>query len=113
MHAEAASWEATDWSRIAGLYDGLMAVDPSPVVAINRAVAVAHAESAEAGLALLDELAGERRLDRYQPLYAARAELLHRTGDRRAAHAAYARAIELSGNARERDELERRRARLT
>jgi len=77
-------------------------------VTVNRAVAVAFAESPQAGLAILDGVA-DARLERYLPLHAARAELLHRAGDAAAADAAYARAIELSGNAAERSALERRR----
>jgi RNA polymerase sigma-70 factor, ECF subfamily len=110
VHAEAASFEATDWPQIAGLYGELARRDPSPVVAINRAVAVAFAEGWEAGLALLDQLEADARLDRYQPLHAARADLLRRAGDMAGADVAYARAIELSGNAQERAALQRRRA---
>jgi RNA polymerase sigma-70 factor, ECF subfamily len=109
LHAQAPSLEATDWPQIAALYGELASRDPSPVVAINRAVAVGFAEGWQAGLALLDELDPDARLDRYQPLHAARAELLRRAGDRAGADAAYARAIALAGNARERAALERRR----
>jgi RNA polymerase sigma-70 factor (ECF subfamily) len=79
---------------------------PSPVVDVNRAVALGMAGSPDAGLALLDRL----DLDRYQPFHVAHAELLRRSGDDEAADRAYARAIELSANAVERAELERRRA---
>jgi RNA polymerase sigma-70 factor, ECF subfamily len=110
LHAEAASVDVTDWAQIAELYGELARRDPSPVVAINRAVAVAFADGPEAGLKLLDGLDADRRLARYQPLYAARAELLRRAGDAAAADAAYARSISLSANAQERAALELRRA---
>jgi len=93
------------WSEIAALYEALVAVEPSPVVAVNRAVAVGHAHGAAAGLALLEPLL---TLERYQPLHAAHAELLLRCGDLDAARKAYGRAIELSGNDVERAELVRR-----
>jgi RNA polymerase sigma-70 factor, ECF subfamily len=112
VHAEASSFGATDWKQIAGLYGELARHDPSPVVAINRAVALAFADGPEAGLALLDELDADSRLARYQPFHAARAELLRRAGDPARADAAYARAIELSDNARERKGLAERRAEL-
>jgi RNA polymerase sigma-70 factor (ECF subfamily) len=106
LHDRAATWEATDWTQIAGLYEVLAAVDRSPVVTVNRAVAVGLASRPEDGLALLDGL----DLPGYLPLFAARAELLRRAGDLEAAGAAYARAISLSGNAAERAALERRRS---
>jgi RNA polymerase sigma-70 factor (ECF subfamily) len=99
-----------DWGRIAELYGALAALNPSPVIELNRAVAVGLASGPAAGLELLDPLAGE--LDNYQPLHAARAELLNRVGDVEAAARAYDRAIALSANAVERAELERRRATL-
>ena len=111
LHAQAPSWEATDWPQIAGLYAELARHDPSPVVAINRAVAVSFADAPEAGLAILDELGSDTRLERYQPLHAARADLLRRTGDAAGADAAYAKAIGLSANAAERAALERLRRR--
>jgi RNA polymerase sigma-70 factor, ECF subfamily len=82
---------------------------PSPVVEVNRAVAVGMADGPRAGLALLEAVEG---LEGYQPLHAARADLLRRAGDLAAADAAYARAIELSANAVEREELARRRGSL-
>ncbi|HEX8083082.1 MAG TPA: sigma-70 family RNA polymerase sigma factor [Solirubrobacteraceae bacterium] len=112
VHAESPRFDATDWEQIAALYARLEQLDPSPVVRVNRAVAVALADRPEAGLALLAPLEDDRRLRQYQPLHAALAELHRRAGDPEAARAAYARAIELSANAREREELERRRARL-
>jgi RNA polymerase sigma-70 factor (ECF subfamily) len=97
-----------DWPQIAALYWALARQAPSPVVEVNRAVALGMAGDPAAGLAVLDAV----DLDDYQPLHAARAELLRRSGDRTAADTAYARAIELSANAVERAELERRRAAL-
>ena len=79
VHDEAPDFAATDWAQIAGLYEQLLRHDPSPVVALNRAVAVGFAEGAEAGLALLPD---DPRLARYAPLHAARFELLRRSGRR-------------------------------
>ena len=112
LHAEAPSFAATDWGQIASLYGKLAALDGSPVVTVNLAVAVALADGPAAGLDVLAPLATDRRLDRYQPLHAARAELLRRSGDALGASESYGRAIALSGNERERAELERRRAGL-
>jgi RNA polymerase sigma-70 factor (ECF subfamily) len=109
LHGQAPTWQDTDWPQIAGLYAELAHRDASPVVAVNRAIAVAFADGPEDGLALLDAIAGDARLRRYQPLHAARAELLRRTGDAAGAHAAYATAIDLSANPAERAALERRR----
>jgi RNA polymerase sigma-70 factor (ECF subfamily) len=97
-----------DWPQIAELYAMLAGLAPSPVVEVNRAVALGMAGDPHAGLQALDGL----DLDRYQPFHAARAELLRRSGDRTGADVAYARAIELSANAVERAELQRRRAAL-
>jgi RNA polymerase sigma-70 factor (ECF subfamily) len=108
LHAQAPSFAERDWAQSAGLYAELARRDPSPVVTVNRAVAVGFAEGPEAGLALLDTVEG---LDRYQPLHAARAELLRRAGEREAADAAYATAIALSASAAERAALAAVRAR--
>jgi RNA polymerase sigma-70 factor (ECF subfamily) len=97
-----------DWPQIAELYAMLGQVAPSPVVEVNRAVALGMAGDPQAGLQTLAAL----DLDRYQPFHAARAELLRRAGDEAAAADAYARAIELSANAVERAELQRRRGSL-
>jgi RNA polymerase sigma-70 factor, ECF subfamily len=110
LHTQAPAWEATDWAQVAGLYADLERLDPSPVVTINRAVAVGFADGPEAGLAILDALESDARLDRYQPLHAARAELRRRAGDAAGADAAYERALALTDNAAERAALERRRA---
>jgi len=99
---------ATDWAQIAELYGALAILNPSPVVELNRAVAVGLADGPAAGLALLEPLLGDSALARYQPLYAAHAELLSRAGDTTAAALAYEQAIALTANAVERAELERR-----
>jgi RNA polymerase sigma-70 factor (ECF subfamily) len=112
LHATAATADDTDWRQIAALYGELARRAPSPVVAVNRAVAVGMACGPRAGLNMLDALATDRRLAGYQPFHAARADLLRRAGDSGAAASAYERAIELSANAVERAELERRRAAL-
>jgi RNA polymerase sigma-70 factor (ECF subfamily) len=99
--------QGADWGQIAELYGALAALNPSPVIELNRAVAVGLASGPAAGLALLHPLQGV--LADYQPLHAAHAELLRRAGDAAGAARAYARAIALSDNAVERAELERRR----
>jgi RNA polymerase sigma-70 factor (ECF subfamily) len=100
--------DPVDWPQIAALYCALARMAPSPVIEVNRAVALGMAGDPRAGLAVLDTV----DLDRYQPFHAARAELLRRSGDAAAADDAYARAIELSANAVERAELQRRRGSL-
>jgi RNA polymerase sigma-70 factor, ECF subfamily len=109
-HARAKRAEDTDWRRIAALYDRLEASAPSPVVTLNRAVAVAMADGPEDGLALLDELAETGQLDDYRLLHSARADLLRRLGRDADAAAAYRRALELATNPVERRFLERRLA---
>ncbi len=104
-HARAASVAATDWGRIAALYGDLAARAPSPVVELNRAIAIARAEGAAAGLARLDALAAEPALRRYHLLPAARADLLEQLGRRAEATAEFRRAAELATNARQRDRL--------
>jgi RNA polymerase sigma-70 factor, ECF subfamily len=99
---------ATDWAQIAELYGALARLTPSPVVELNRAVAVGLADGPAAGLDLLEPLLGDPALERYQPLHAAHAELLNRAGDAEGAVGAYERAIALTANAVERAELERR-----
>jgi RNA polymerase sigma-70 factor (ECF subfamily) len=105
LHAEAATPEATDWPQIAALYDTLAAMVPSPVVEVNRAVAVAMAQGPTAGLALLHRIEG---MEDYYPYHAARADLLRRTNEREAAADAYERALALCGNSAERAYLQRR-----
>ena len=102
----------TDWAAIVVLYDTLLAQIDSPVVAINRAVALAELHGAAAGLAALDTLAADRRLAEYQPYWAARADLLAQAGDRVAAADAYERAIGLEIDPAVRNFLQERRAEL-
>jgi RNA polymerase sigma-70 factor (ECF subfamily) len=106
VHAEATSAEKTDWPQIVGLYDRLLARHPSPVVAINRAVAVAMASGPEAGLSLIDELAADLR--DYQPWHVARADLLRRMCRTSEALEGYGLALRLTQNRAERRFLERR-----
>jgi RNA polymerase sigma-70 factor (ECF subfamily) len=101
-----------DWNAIALLYDALFALTASPVVAINRAVAIAETRGAAAGLAALDALADDARLAEYEPYWAARAELLSRSGATDAADAAYERAIGLEPDPAVRRFLQQRRALL-
>jgi RNA polymerase sigma-70 factor, ECF subfamily len=108
VHGDAASADETDWSQIAALYDQLMAVAPSPVVALNRAVAVAEVEGPEAALALVDAL----DLEGYYLFHAIRADLLRRLGREAEAAAAYEAAIGLTENAAERAFLQRGRGEL-
>jgi RNA polymerase sigma-70 factor, ECF subfamily len=108
LHDEAADVATTDWPQIVALYDVLLALAPSPVVALNRAVAVAMRDGPEAGLALLDGLAGEPRLRGYHPYATARAGLLERLGRRREAAAAYREALASAGTEPEQAHLRRR-----
>jgi RNA polymerase sigma-70 factor, ECF subfamily len=108
LQIEAPDAEATDWAQIAELYGALARLNPSPVIELNRAVAVGLAAGPAAGLELLEPLLGDPALERYQPLYAAHAELLSRAGDADGAARAYEQAIALTANAVEREELERR-----
>jgi RNA polymerase sigma-70 factor, ECF subfamily len=108
LQIQAPDAEATDWAQIAELFGALARLNPSPVVELNRAVAVGLASGPAAGLALLEPLLGDSALERYQPLHAAHAELLSRAGDAAGAARAYERAIALSANAVERAELKRR-----
>jgi len=112
VHAESPSWNDTDWREIAALYGVLGQLWPSPVVALNRAVAVGFACGADAGLAALDALAGEPQLAGYGYLPAARADFLRRLGRVEEARTAYAEALALTGNSVERDFLAARLAAL-
>jgi RNA polymerase sigma-70 factor (ECF subfamily) len=109
VHDSSPSWEQTDWRRIALLYDTLLDVWPSPVVRLNRAIAIGFAAGPETAMPLLDELATEPQLVRYPYLQAARADMLERLGRQEEADLAYAEAIALSDNERERARLERKR----
>ncbi|MFF3438596.1 RNA polymerase sigma factor [Streptosporangium sp. NPDC002721] len=108
LHDEAADVATTDWPQVVALYDVLLALAPSPVVALNRAAAVAMRDGPQAGLALLDELAEEPRLRDYHPYPMARADLLHRLGRLPEAAAAYREALGLAGTDPERAHLLRR-----
>lgn len=101
-HARAHSASATDWTRIAALYAELMRVAPSPVVELNRAVAVSMAQGPAAGLTLVEALLGDKALQRYHWLPAVRGDLLHKLGRMDEAREAFLRAAELAGNERER-----------
>ncbi len=105
VHSDAPAVQDTDWQQIVRLYDQLLAVSPTPVVALNRAVAVAEVDGPEAGLALVDAL----DLDGYYVFHAIRADLLRRLGRNAEAAAAYAAAIERTDNAAEQEYLEGRR----
>jgi RNA polymerase sigma-70 factor (ECF subfamily) len=109
LHAQAPSAAETDWPQIAALYSVLVGIHPSPVVELNRAVAIAMADGLEHGLALLDSL----HLPGYHLLPAARADLLRRLGRRAEAAAAYRQALALVTNAAERRFLERRLAEVS
>jgi RNA polymerase sigma-70 factor (ECF subfamily) len=108
VHAESPSWNDTDWREIVALYDVLTRVWPSPVVALNRAVALGFACGAAAGLAALDALATDPQLAGYGYLPAARADFLRRLGRPDEARVAYGEALLLTGNAVEREFLARR-----
>jgi RNA polymerase sigma-70 factor, ECF subfamily len=108
VHSDAADASATDWWQILQLYNQLVSIDPSPVVALNRAVAVAEVEGPDAALTLLDDL----ELDRYHLFHAIRADLLRRLGRKAEAARAYEAAIARAENAAERDFLKRRRQTL-
>jgi RNA polymerase sigma-70 factor (ECF subfamily) len=101
----------SDWAAIERLYAALSAITDSPVVAINRAVAIGETSGAEAALAYLDALPLDGRLEEYQPYWAARADLLARTTQADAAEQAYGRAIDLEADPAVREYLRRRRAR--
>ena len=108
VHCQAARAEDTDWPQILRLYDLLERVRPSPIVSLNRAVAVAMTAGPQPALALLDALAATGDLDGYHLLHAARADLLRRMGSREEAARSYMRALQLAASASERRFLERR-----
>ncbi len=110
VHTSARDVRDTDWSQIVALYDQLVRLDPSPIVALNRAVAVAELDGPEVGLAAVDGLQG--KLAGYHLYHAARADLLRRLGSNLRSRAAYDKAIELAGNTAETAYLTRRRQEL-
>ena len=110
LHGEAVSAETTDWQQISLLYGTLRHMNPTPVVALNHAVAVAMADGPEHGLAMLDKLAATGELDGYYLFHAARADLLKRAGKLEKSAEAYRQAIALTTNAVERQFLQRQLA---
>lgn len=110
-HAARRRTGATDWAAVVTLYDALLALTGSPIVAVNRAVAVGARQGAAEGLAALERVAADARLAEYQPYWAARAALLAASGDTARADAAYARAIVLATDPSERDFLRQRQMR--
>jgi RNA polymerase sigma-70 factor (ECF subfamily) len=110
VHTSARDARDTDWSQVVALYDQLVRLDPSPIVALNRAVAVAEVDGPDVALGVLDGLQGA--LDDYHAYYAARADILRRLGRSKEARAAYDRAVELAGNTAETAYLTRRRDQL-
>lgn len=110
VHTDAPSARDTDWSQIVALYDRLIRLDPSPIVRLNRAIAVAEVDGPDVALAEIDRLSDA--LDGYHAFHAARADLLRRVGRSRESRTAYDRAIQLAGNPAERAYLTRRRDQL-
>jgi RNA polymerase sigma-70 factor, ECF subfamily len=110
VHTSARDIRDTDWSQIVALYDHLVSLDPSPIVALNRAIAVAELDGPEVALASVDRL--DDALSGYHAYHATRADLLRRLGRSAESRAAYDRAIELSGNTAETTYLIRRRQQL-
>jgi len=110
QHCRAASTADTDWAQIVRLYDRLERLQPSPIVTLNRAVAVAMAEGPRPALAIMDELAAASDLDNYHLMHAARADLLRRMGSPKEAANSYKQALKLVTNESERRFLERRLA---
>ena len=108
VHAQAPSYEQTDWPQIAALYGELARRSPSPVIEVNRAVAVGLADGPLAGLAILAPVLASGELDGYGPLHTAHADLLDRAGRADEATAAWTRAIEATDNSVLREELQRR-----
>lgn len=113
VHSEAQSFQATDWNEICLLYERLYALQPSPIVALNAGVARAFAEGPEAGLAALEDPALKEALQTYQPYHVALADMLGRSGKAEQAGEAYARAIQLTENEKERAHLKERWAALS
>lgn len=108
VHAGAPTAAATDWAQIVGLYDVLLRVEPSPVIELNRAVAVAMRDGPSAGLALIDALLASGELEEYHLAHSARADLCRRLGKTKEARASYERALSLTQQEPERRFLRRR-----
>ena len=113
LHGEANVADETDWPQIAALYATLTGLIPSPIIELNRAVAVAMAQGIEHGLKMMDRLGGSGELDEYHLYHAARADLLRRLGRAAESAEAYRRALDLVGNQSERSYLVRRLAEVT
>lgn len=113
VHAQASSAAATDWAQIVGLYDLLMRAEPSPVIELNRAVAVAMRDGPSAGLAIIDALLARGELANYHLAHSARADLCRRLGRSAEARTSYERALELTQQEPERRFLQRRLAKLS
>lgn len=109
VHTSSPRFEDTDWTQIVALYDQLTVIDPGPVVALHRAIAVSERDGAPAGLAELEHIAGDRTMQQYPVFHAACGRLLALVGRMAEADAAYARAIELTDNPAERRALQRHR----
>jgi predicted RNA polymerase sigma factor len=109
-HARAATADATDWARIVRVYEELARVAPSPVIELNRAVAVSMAEGPAAGLAIIDRIADDKQMRNYHWLPSVRGDLLAKLGRKQEAKEEFERAAMLAGNARERELLMERAA---
>lgn len=112
VHAQSRSWEETDWHEITALYEMLYKVQPSPVIRVNQAVSISYSSSISDALAMLDDLEGEGELDRYQPYFAAKGDLLARSGHLADARKCFETAIKLSDNLQEKKFLIARTASL-
>jgi RNA polymerase sigma-70 factor (ECF subfamily) len=110
VHTSARTMGDTDWSQVVALYDQLVRLDPSPIIILNRAIAVAELDGPQVALATVDRLEGQ--LAGYHAYHATRADLLRRLGRSQESRAAYDRAIELAGNTAETASLNRRRDQL-
>src|SRR5262249_59925632 len=113
VHAEAKTADETDWPQIVALYKELMGINPSPIVALNHAAAVAMSEGFEKGLTLIEEAGAGRKLDQYYLFHAARADLLRRLNRMQESAAAYLRALELATNRVEQQYVRRRLSEVT
>lgn len=111
-HAQAPTWLETDWQQIVQLYEALSQVDPSPIVELNKAVAVSMLEGAEAGLKIITQLIRGQELEQYHLLHAAHGELLSRTGELMGARSAFERALSLTNQEAERRVLKLKMSRL-
>jgi RNA polymerase sigma-70 factor (ECF subfamily) len=112
LHAEAPSSAATDWSEIVALYDLLLRIDPSPVVELNRAVAIAMRDGPAAGLSEIEGLLAKGELDNYPLAHSAKAELCRRAGQMDEAKASFEKALALTSQEQQRRFLRRRLAEI-